>query len=104
MSKFYGIVGYVTQSEVSPGIWDDVVVERQYRGDILQNIRKWDVTDHKNDNIAISNRISIVADPFAYENFATIRYVSWAGVRWKVNSIEIQRPRLTLVLGEIYNG
>ena len=104
MSKFYGPIGYITQQEISPGIWDDVAVERSYRGDILQNIRKWEPTEHKNDDVVISNRISIIADIFAYENLSTIRYVSWMGVRWKVNSIEIQRPRLILTLGEVYNG
>lgn len=104
MSKFFGAIGYITQKEISPGIWNDDVVEKNYRGDILQNIRKWDPTERKNDDITISNRISIIADPFAYDNFSTIRYVSWMGVRWKVNSIEIQRPRLILTLGEVYNG
>ena len=104
MSKFYGPIGYITQQEISPGIWDDVAVERSYRGDILQNIRKWEPTEHKNDDVVISNRISIIADIFAYENLSTIRYVSWMGVRWKVNNIEIQRPRLILTLGEVYNG
>ncbi len=104
MSKFYGPIGYITQQEISPGIWDDVAVERSYRGDILQNIRKWEPTEHKNDDVVISNRISIIADIFAYENLSTIRYVSWMGIRWKVNNIEIQRPRLILTLGEVYNG
>ena len=104
MSKFFGPIGYITQDAISPGVWNDVVVEREYRGDILQNSRKQESSEHKNDDIVISNRISIIADPFAYDNFSTMRYVSWMGVRWKVNSIEIQRPRLILVLGEVYNG
>lgn len=104
MNKFYGPIGYITQKEISPGIWDDVVVERQYRGDILQNIRRWEVGESKNDNLSISNRLSIIADLFAYANFSTIRYVCWRGIRWKVTSIEIQRPRLILTLGEVYNG
>ena len=105
MSKFYGAVGYVTQKEISPGVWGDDIVERSYRGDILQDIRRWESgSEKKNDNLAVNNRISILADLYAYNNFATIRYVTWLGVRWKVSSIEIQRPRLILNLGEVYNG
>lgn len=104
MSKFFGPIGYVTQQEISPGIWDDVVLERSYRGDVLQNIHRWQVGEEKNDDLVVSNRISVIADPFAYENFSTMRYVTWMGVRWKVNNIEIQRPRLILTLGEVYNG
>lgn len=104
MSKYFGLIGYITQKEISPGVWNDEVIERSYRGDILQNIRRWQPSEYKNDNLVISNQISIIADPFAYENFSTIRYVTWMGVRWKVESIEIQRPRLFLMLGEVYNG
>lgn len=104
MSKFFGPIGYVIQKEMSPGVWGDEVVEKIYTGDILQNIRRWETTETKNDDIVISNRISIIADPFAYENFSTMRYVTWMGIRWKVNNIEIQRPRLILTLGEVYNG
>ena len=104
MSKFYGPIGYVTQKEISPGVWADDVVERIYRGDIIQDIRRWENSEKKNDNLVINNRVSIVADLFAYDNFSTIRYVKWHGVRWKVSSIEIQRPRLILNLGEVYNG
>lgn len=104
MSKFYGPIGYITQKEISPGVWDEVVVERSYRGDITRNNRRWEASEYKNDNLTISNQLSIIADPFLYENSSTIRYVSWLGVRWKVTNIEIQRPRLILTLGEVYNG
>ena len=104
MSKFYGPIGYITQKEISPGVWDEVIVERSYRGDITRNNRRWEASEYKNDNLTISNQLSIIADPFLYENSSTIRYVSWLGVRWKVNNIEIQRPRLILTLGEVYNG
>lgn len=104
MSKFYGPIGYITQKEISPGVWDEVIVERSYRGDITRNNRRWEASEYKNDNLTISNQLSIIADPFLYENSSTIRYVSWLGVRWKVTNIEIQRPRLILTLGEVYNG
>jgi len=104
MSKFYGPIGYITQKEISPGVWDEVVVEHSYRGDIIQNARRREASEHKNDNLTISNQLSIIADPFLYENSSTIRYVLWLGVRWKVTNIEIQRPRLILTLGEVYNG
>lgn len=104
MSKFYGPIGYITQKEISPGVWDEVIVERSYRGDITRNNRRWEASEYKNDNLTISNQLSIIADPFLYEKSSTIRYVSWLGVRWKVTNIEIQRPRLILTLGEVYNG
>ena len=104
MSKFYGPIGHITQKEISPGVWDDVIEEKLYRGDILQDTRRWQSSEFKNDNLTISNKLSIIADTFTYEHASNIRYVLWNGVRWKVDKIEIQRPRLILTLGEVYNG
>ena len=35
MPKFCGTVGFVTQQETKPGIWEDQVVEKTYFGDEL---------------------------------------------------------------------
>ena len=106
MAKFYGLVGYVeaTESETSPGVWTDVATEQYYKGDVIRDTRRWEVGKGLNDDLTISNQISIVADAFAYQNFSTMRYVKWMGVSWKILSIDVQRPRLILTLGKVYNG
>lgn len=107
--KFYGIVGYCETVEGTgdkEGVWiPDVVEERRYTGDVLRNNRRMDSNSESiNDNLVVSNSISIVADAYAYEHFFAIRYVEWMGVRWKVTSVEVQRPRLILTIGGVYNG
>lgn len=57
-----------------------------------------------NDNITLNNSISIIADAYAYENFFAIQYVKVMGTAWKVTSVEVQRPRLILTLGGVWNG
>ena len=104
MAKWFGKVGYAVSSEVRPGVWSDELVERDYYGEVTRNSRRLQSSDHLNDNVIISNEVSIVADPFAYENFHAIRYVEYMGIKWKVTNIEVQYPRLTLTLGEVYNG
>lgn len=104
MAKFYGVVGYSTTVETAPGVWEEVPVERSYFGDVLKNTRKWQNGENLNDNLEVSNMISIVADPFAYENFHAIRYVEWMGAKWKVPLVDVQRPRLILTIGGVYNG
>lgn len=56
------------------------------------------------DDVSISNMISIIADPYAYENFFAVKYVEWQGVKWNVKSIDVQPPRLVLTIGGVYNG
>lgn len=104
MAKFYGVIGFVKTIETKPGVWSSDITEKYYIGDIVRNVSRQEETDHLNDNITISNRISIVADPFAYNNFFSMGYINWMGTSWKITSVEVQRPRLILSIGGVYNG
>lgn len=104
MAKFYGEIGFAQQVESSPGVWKEEIVKKKYFGDLIRNIRQLQSTDQLNDNINISNQISIIADPYANENFHSMRYVEFMGAKWKVTSVEVQYPRLILQLGGVYNG
>lgn len=103
MAKYYGKIGYAITEETTPGVWEEKIVERYYYGDVIKNFKRYQNSDHLNDNINISNRLSIIADPFAYNNFINIRYVKWLGSKWKIESAEVDYPRLLLDIGGVYN-
>lgn len=104
MAKYFGSVGYAEIKETRPGVWVDGITERQYYGDVTRNMRRWQSSENLNDDLTVNNQISIVADPYAYQNFHAIKYVTWMGSRWKVSNIEVQYPRLILEVGGVYNG
>ncbi len=104
MAKFHGRVGYGEQAETSPGVWEDVIVEKVYSGEVIRNTRIFREGENLNNNLSVGNSISIVADAYANEHFFAMRYVEWAGSFWTVTNVEVQRPRLILQLGEVYNG
>lgn len=103
MGKWFGKVGYVWLNETTPGVYTEDITEREYYGDVVRNVRRLQSTDKVNDDINISNEISIVADPFAYTNFHYIRYVEFMGAKWKVTTAEVKYPRIHLTLGGVYN-
>lgn len=105
MAKFYGNVGYVQDEvETAPGVWTTAVEEKPYYGDVVRNSRKIDNNDVINNNLSVGNSINISADEFAYDHIFSIAYVVWRGVRWIVADVTVERPRLILRLGGIYNG
>lgn len=104
MAKFYGQIGYGEQVETSPGIWEYNMVEKNHYGDILRNNRRWDQTENVNDDLVISNRFSIVLDAYASNNFYAMKYVKWMGCKWKITNVEIERPRIIISVGGVYNG
>lgn len=104
MSKWYGKIGYAVTAETEPGIWEPSIIEKNYFGDMISDRRKRQNSGDINDNISLANVISILADPFAYQNCSDIAYVEIMGTKWKVSDIEVQYPRLTLTIGGVYNG
>lgn len=104
MAKFYGPIGYAETVETKPGVWEEQITERMYFGDLVRNTRRLQDSGMLNDNINVANEISIVADPFANENFHSMRYVEFMGAKWKISNVEVQYPRLILSIGGEYNG
>ena len=103
MAKFCGNVGYAQTVETSPGVWEEQITERKYYGEIVRNMRKLQTSEQLNDNIDITNEISIVDDPYANQNFHAMRYVEFMNAKWKISSVEVKYPRLILSIGGLYN-
>lgn len=104
MAKVYGTIGYAITSETSPGVWQEQNTEYAFYGDLIENSARHQKSEHLNDDISITNELSVLADPFAFENFQHIRYVSFWGSRWTVTNVRVQYPRLILSLGGNYNA
>lgn len=106
MARFFGEVGYgeAAETPVGSGVWVDNITELQYYGDVVRNTRKLESGDGLNNDLTVSNSISIVADEYAIKHFFKVKYVRWEGVLWTVQSVEVREPRLILSLGSVYNG
>lgn len=104
MAKYYGAVGFATYKETSPGVHEEVIEEHLYSGDLISSRRNLNDAAQINGNITMSTEISILADPFAYSHFESIRYATYMGTKWSVVSIDVRYPRLLLSMGDVYNG
>lgn len=103
MPKFYGTIGFMETKETSPGVYTEQVTERNYYGDITRTSSSTSNSSQFNDDIKITNAFSIVADPYAYEHFAYMKYIVWQGVKWKIEGVDISSPpRLTFSVSNRY--
>lgn len=106
--KFSGKIGFVKQVLLDdpdyPGKYVEVVKRKPYKGDVIHNGNRWDSGNRVNGDTKITQTISIVADEFAYRNCRWMRFVEYMGADWEINSMEIERPRIQLTLGGLYNG
>lgn len=104
MTKYAGMIGYESRVETSPGVWSPVITEVKMTGDVLKLSKSSSSNEQVNEDIILQNRLSVIAGPYAYENFMNIRYATWLGTRWRVTGVEIERPRLIISLGGPYFG
>lgn len=105
MDKFSGKIGFVSNEEIEPGIWEDIVTEKPYRGEIRKNHQNFNVTDTTSGEIKITNLFSIMGNSYAFAHVSDIRYLVWRGNRWLIDTIELRYPRLEITLkGGLYNG
>lgn len=102
--KFYGPVGFVETKEKRKGVKTHEPVEYNYAGDVLKRTIRYQNGESVNDAVNAQHQISILADPYARNHVASLRYVKWMGAAWKVTDISVQYPRLILTLGGAYNG
>lgn len=106
MAKFYDKIGFGKSVEepAGSGIWKDQIFEHSYFGDVIRNTRNLVSGEKLNEDISVSNSISVMVDPYALDHFMEIRYIRWAGTLWTVTNVEVKSPRLILSLGGVYNG
>ena len=104
--KWYGYIGFAesVQDPNDPTVYKNDIIEIPFYGD-LKKLYKSDkeVANQINDNISINNIISVVANPFAMANFHKIKYITFAGTKWKITSVEVNYPRLEIYLGSAWN-
>lgn len=112
MAKYSGKIGFAVSEETAPGVWNESVIERQYYGDVYRNRTQLQIggsqyrTDDNsiNGSLSLSNMISVLADPFAFEHFYSMRYITYLGKKWVISSLEVEYPRIVLTIGGLYNG
>ena len=102
--KWCGNIGCSETVETAPGVYEEKIVKRKYYGDVLHGSKRFGGASEKlNDDITFSNKVSIVADPFAFENFPHMRYIELYGSKWKIAEAELSYPRIIISTGGLYN-
>lgn len=103
MARFYGKIGFGITKEDKPGVYQLVITEKPYYGDVIKNHQSYEKGEGLNDNFNINSTFNILADKFAYENFGAMKYIEYLGVKWKIKTADLDYPRIILTVGGLYN-
>lgn len=103
--RFYGLIGFATtNTDNDDDIWKEEIIAKPYMGDVIRHGWNAQPAEKLTKDIKLNAQISIIADEFAYDFMHLIRYAVYRNAKWEVTAIDIQRPRLILTLGGVYNG
>lgn len=102
--KFCGKIGFwLGDVETSPDIWKPQIEDKPYFGDVLEARRTFQNDGSQNEKFTTNNQISVLSDLYMQQNWGSIRYVEWCGIKWKVTNVAVGYPRITLTLGGEWN-
>lgn len=104
MARYAGLVGYVTQVETYPGVWSSIEESILMKGNILRQNSHNREREKVNDDVTLSHRVSLIGDAYSLRNYYNIKWIEIDGAKWKVQSVEYIRPRITVGLGGLWNG
>ena len=107
--KWSGSIGFFIEEEVykngvPTGVWKKHIAERHYAGDLLKDYRSQEPSGQVNDNLNISNTISVVADRFVDDHIVDIVYITFKNKKFKVKGFTNNYPRIEFTIGGLYNG
>lgn len=104
MARFAGLVGYVTQVESVPGIWSPEETSKMMKGDIIKQSSTVQNGDKVNSDVTLNHRVSLLGDAYAFDKYFNLKWIEVDGRKWEISSVEVQRPRLIVSLGGLWNG
>lgn len=102
--RYSGKFGYSVQTEVSPGVWEDVIAERDTLGRVEQRTEKLSGESDILPRYSTTTSISVLSRGPAVPENGDLVYVTWRGRRWAPGSIVEEYPGLKIFIGEEYHG
>lgn len=102
--RYSGKIGYATKVETAPGVWEDVITEREHVGEVIQRTERLDQANSVIPSYRTTTSFSVLSDGVLKERYSDVRYISWKGIRWSVSSVIHKFPRMEMFVAEEYNG
>lgn len=102
--RYSGKLGLAEQTEVSPGVWEETITERDAIGEMVQRTETLESGDNVLPRYVTTTSVSVLALGVGPQDNSRIRYVTHTGKRWQIRSIVDEPPRIVIYFGEEYHG
>lgn len=102
--RYSGKLGIAEQTEVSPGVWEETITERDFLGTVTQRSETVDLDDSILPRYRTTTTVSGLARGVGVIDNSNLRYLTYGGIRWTIVSDTTKYPKLIMYLREEYHG
>lgn len=102
--KWSGILGIGREVETAPDVFDYVITEHEALGDVKQRTEVLDSSGTILPKYRTTTSISVLSRGVNGVEYGDIVYITFKGKKWAPGSITEEPPRITIFIGEVYNG
>lgn len=102
--RYSGKLGISQPTEVRPGIWEDVVTEVDKFGTLRQTTTVLRGDGNVLPEYTTTTSIVVPALGVGQLDNSVIRYITYKGKRWQIESIVDEPPMIVIFIGDKYNG
>lgn len=100
--RWAGKLGFTQQTEIKPGVWEDVITAVDARGELKQRTEALDTGDEVLPQYRTTTSVSVLSD--GRWDPTTLAYLTNAGRNWTPGTVVHEYPRVTIYIGEEYRG
>lgn len=104
MTPYSGKLGFVEQTEVRPGVWEETVTEVPVLGKTEQRTETVQTATDVLPRTSTTTTVSVLARAKGQVDTSAYRYLTFAGKRLTITSVVSEHPGIVLYLGEVYRG
>lgn len=102
--KYSGYLGIAQETEVRPGVHEDVITEVPIIGDVETRTETVVSEGRILPGVRTTTTVSVFARGLGQMDNSNLRYLTYAGRRWTFTSSQTRFPKLDLFIGEEYHG
>ncbi len=102
--RYSGKLGVSEQKEVSPGVWEEEITERDFLGTVTSRSEAVEQGDMILPTYRVTTTVSGLARGLGQMDNSNLRYLTYAGRRWVIQTDQSKYPKLLLYIGEEYHG
>lgn len=101
--RYSGHFGFAQSDETAPGVMTETITERKFVGEVKQRTETLRIDGEIFPVYSTNTSVSVLSRGNHEYSFDNLRWLTYAGKKWRPRSVVHEPPRVTVHLGDEWN-